>query len=65
MIAASAMPTPSTSVSMCAASEIRASEDVANPTANSTTMKTAPMPNAIHSLPACCPLADADPCPCP
>jgi hypothetical protein len=51
MIAVSARPTPTTSVSMWAASEMRARDEVAKPTANSTTMKTAAMANAALSAP--------------
>ena len=50
MIAVSAMPTPRTSVNMCAASEIRASEPVVKPTTNSSTMKPAPTHRAMVRL---------------
>ena len=52
-IAARAMPTPITSVTMCPASESRASEFVANPATTSTTMNTASRTNAASNGPLC------------
>ncbi len=63
-MAASAIPMPMTSVSMCPASDSRASEPVANAPMTSTTMNTNRTKKAASSGPLWRAPADSDTCEC-